>query len=59
MTKNTLKTMLSAIALGLLTASSVAFAEDAPVYGSQLMKSVSRYGCSIMNRCSCEPRSKG
>ncbi len=42
MTTNALKMMLSAVALGLLSASSVAFAEDPPVYGSQLMTNQER-----------------
>lgn len=41
MTKNTLKITLSAIALGLMTATA-SFAADAPIYGSQLMTNQER-----------------
>lgn len=40
MTKNTVKIMLSAIALGLMT--SGAIADDEPVYGSQMMTNQER-----------------
>ena len=41
MTKHTLKVTLSAMVLGLM-ASSVSFAADAPIYGSQLMTNQER-----------------
>jgi hypothetical protein len=51
MTKNTVKIVLTVIALGFM--SSGAIAADQPIYGSQMMTNQER---NIMSKCSLEPR---